>query len=59
MKVLRSGHRSTRVFAVHGYSTTDAYLLKIVADALAITNNRPDLVLLLIGANDIGRGRNP
>lgn len=47
------------VFAVHGYSTTDAYLLKIVADALVITNNRPDLVLLLIGANDIGRGRNP
>src|SRR5437764_5668955 len=31
------------VFAVHGYSTTDAYLLKIVADAMAITNNRPDL----------------
>src|SRR6266568_9083264 len=47
------------VFAVHGYSTTNAYLLKIVADALAITNNKPDLVLLLIGANDIGRGRNP
>jgi lysophospholipase L1-like esterase len=47
------------VFAVHGYSTTDAYLLKIVADALAITNNRPDVVMLLIGANDIGRGRNP
>src|SRR5689334_21964010 len=47
------------VFAVHGYSTTDAYLLKIVADALAITNNRPDVIMLLIGANDIGRGRNP
>jgi lysophospholipase L1-like esterase len=47
------------VFAVHGYSTTDAYLLKIVADALVLTNTRPDLVLLLIGANDIGRGRNP
>jgi lysophospholipase L1-like esterase len=47
------------VFAVHGYNTADAYLLKIVADALAITNNRPDLVLLLIGANDIGRGRDP
>jgi len=47
------------VFAVHGYSTTDAYLLKIVADAMAITANRPDVVLLLIGANDIGRGRNP
>jgi lysophospholipase L1-like esterase len=47
------------VFAVHGYSTTDAYLLKIVADAMLITNNRPDVVMLLIGANDIGRGRNP
>lgn len=47
------------VFAVHGYSTTDAYLLRIVADALAVTNNRPDVVLLLIGANDIGRGRDP
>ena len=34
-------------------------MLKIVADALAVTNNRPDLVLLLIGANDIGRGRDP
>jgi len=47
------------VFAVHNYSTTDAYLQRIVSDALAITNNRPDLMLILIGANDIGRGRNP
>src|ERR1051326_3649203 len=47
------------VFAVHGYNTTDAYLLKIVAEALTNSANRPDLVLLLIGANDIGRGRNP
>ena len=47
------------VFAVHGYTTTNAFLLKIVADALGVTRNRPDLVLLLIGANDIGRGRNP
>jgi lysophospholipase L1-like esterase len=47
------------VFAVHSYTATNAYLLKIVADALAVTNNRPDLVLLLIGANDIGRGRDP
>ena len=47
------------VFAVHGYTTTNAYLLKIVADALAVTANTPDLVLLLIGANDIGRGRDP
>ncbi len=47
------------VFTVHGYETTNAYLLKIVADALAVTANTPDLVLLLIGANDIGRGRDP
>jgi lysophospholipase L1-like esterase len=42
---------------VHGYNPADAYLQKIVSDAL--TNNAPDLVLILIGANDIGRGRNP
>jgi lysophospholipase L1-like esterase len=47
------------VFAVYNYNTTDAYLQRIVRDALAITNNRPDLMLILIGANDIGRGRNP
>ena len=46
-------------FPAHGYSTTDAYLLKIVADALTNANNRPDLVLLVIGTNDIGRGRDP
>ena len=63
-KVNHEGHWGAVIaapgaFAVHGYSTTDAYLLKIVADALAITNNRPDLVLLKIGVNDMGRGRNP
>jgi lysophospholipase L1-like esterase len=42
---------------VHGYAGTDVYLQKIIADAL--TNATPDLVLMLIGANDIGRGRNP
>ena len=42
---------------VHGYAGTDVYLQKIVPDAL--TNATPDLVLVLIGANDIGRGRNP
>jgi lysophospholipase L1-like esterase len=42
---------------VHGYAGTNVYLLKIVADAL--TNATPDLVLVLIGANDIGRGRDP
>ena len=44
-------------YAVHGYAGTDVYLQKIVADAF--TNATPDLVLLLIGVNDIGRGRNP
>ncbi len=42
---------------VHGYAGTNVYLLKIVTDAF--TNATPDLVLVLIGANDIGRGRNP
>ncbi len=44
-------------YEVHGYSGTDAYLEKIVPDAL--TNATPDVILLLIGANDIGHGRNP
>jgi lysophospholipase L1-like esterase len=42
---------------VHGYAGTNVYLQKIVADAL--TNVTPDLVLVLIGVNDMGRGRNP
>ena len=42
---------------VNGYAGTNVYLLKIVADAF--TNATPDLVLVLIGVNDIGRGRNP
>jgi lysophospholipase L1-like esterase len=44
-------------YPVNGYAGTNVYLLKIVADAF--TNATPDLVLVLIGANDIGRGRNP
>jgi lysophospholipase L1-like esterase len=44
-------------YAVHGYAGPDVYLQKIVADAL--TNVTPDLVLVFIGVNDIGRGRNP
>lgn len=43
--------------AVHGYAGTDVYLQKIIRDAL--TNTTPDLVLVLMGANDLGRGRNP
>ena len=46
-------------FAAHSYADTDNYLQRIVPDALSITNNRPDLMLILIGANDIGHGRNP
>jgi lysophospholipase L1-like esterase len=44
-------------YSVHGYAGPDVYLQKIVADAL--TNATPDVVLLLIGVNDIGRGRDP
>ncbi len=47
------------VYAAHQYSTANNYLEKIVADALALTNNRPEVALILIGANDIGRGRDP
>jgi len=42
---------------VHGYAGTNAYLQIIVPDALS--NVTPDIVLVLIGANDIGRGRDP
>lgn len=47
------------VYAAHQYSLTDNYLQKIVPDALAIATNVPDIALILIGANDIGRGRDP
>ncbi len=42
---------------VHNYSEAQSYLEKIVPDAF--TNARPDLILIMIGANDIGRGRDP
>jgi lysophospholipase L1-like esterase len=42
---------------VHGYTAANAYLQNIVPDALS--NVTPDIVLVLIGANDIGRGRDP
>jgi lysophospholipase L1-like esterase len=44
---------------VHGYASQDNYLLRTERDGLSIAMNRPDLVLVLIGANDLGRGRNP
>jgi lysophospholipase L1-like esterase len=43
---------------VNGYAGADVYLQTIVADAFT-NGTTPDLVLLLIGVNDIGRGRNP
>ena len=45
---------------VHNYSETNNYTEKTISDALkttAVTN--PNIVLVLIGANDIGRGRDP
>jgi lysophospholipase L1-like esterase len=45
------------IYAAHGYVATNSYLERIVADAL--TNITPDLVLVLIGVNDIGHGRDP
>src|SRR5947209_5502678 len=44
-------------FVVHNYVGKDVYLQKIIADTL--TNITPDLVLIVMGANDIGRGRDP
>jgi hypothetical protein len=46
------------VFGAHQYSTLQNYLQKVVPDAL-VANPNPDVMLILIGANDIGRGRNP
>lgn len=41
----------------HGYPAASNYALLTVADAL--TNANPDLVLIDLGVNDMGRGRNP
>lgn len=46
------------LFGAHQYSATQNYLQKIVPEALAASPN-PDVMLILIGANDIGNGRNP
>jgi len=43
--------------AVHGYPGTNVCLADTVPDAL--TNVSPDLMLILIGVNDIGHGRDP
>jgi lysophospholipase L1-like esterase len=47
------------VFPAHQYSDVNNYLQKIVPDALGISSNRPDGMLVFIGVNDIGNGRNP
>jgi lysophospholipase L1-like esterase len=47
------------IFGAHQYPALQNYLQKVVPDALAIASNRPDVMLILIGANDIGNGRNP
>ena len=44
-------------YSVHGYDGTNVYIQKIAADAL--TNVTPDLILVLMGVNDIGHGRDP
>jgi lysophospholipase L1-like esterase len=41
----------------HGYPASNNYALLTVADAL--TNATPDLVLIDLGVNDMGRGRDP
>lgn len=45
------------LFGAHQYSSAQNYLQYIVPQAL--TNAIPDVMLILIGANDIGNGRNP
>jgi lysophospholipase L1-like esterase len=41
----------------HGYAKTNNYALLTLAHAL--TNTTPDLVLIDLGVNDMGQGRNP
>ena len=43
--------------AVHNYAGPDTYLQKTLMDGLV--TNTPNLVLIFMGANDIGRGRSP
>jgi lysophospholipase L1-like esterase len=50
---------SPGVFPAHQYADISNCLQKIVPDALAIATNVPSLMLIFIGVNDIGRGRNP
>jgi len=43
--------------SVHNYAGPDTYLQNTLMDGLV--TNSPDLVLIFMGANDIGRGRDP
>lgn len=45
------------LFGAHQYSDSQNYLHKVVPEALATAT--PDVMLVLIGANDIVNGRNP
>ena len=45
-------------FPAYGYTGTNNYLENIVRGALVV-NSHPDLMLILIGANDMGYGRDP
>jgi lysophospholipase L1-like esterase len=45
------------MFGYHGYLTVSNYALHTVADVL--TNTTPDLVLVDLGVNDMGYGRDP
>jgi len=53
----------TETAFVHGYPGTNVYLDNCIADAFAspagLGTNTPDLFLVYIGINDIGRGRDP
>lgn len=44
-------------YSVHGYTGPSVYMEGITADALS--NTTSELVLVMMGANDIGRGRDP
>jgi lysophospholipase L1-like esterase len=46
-------------YAAHIYTAAENYLENVVFGALINTNNKPDLMLIVIGVNDIGYGRDP
>jgi GDSL-like Lipase/Acylhydrolase family len=56
-KVKHEGYCGAVVSPPGIFYGADNYLCKIVREAL--TNAAPDVMLIMIGANDIGQGRNP